>query len=209
MIKYDFTPEERYGLTQEEYKVGRLFLRKHKTAGKIPPVEAGPLFELYMIGYTFSEIAQQYPQYPLGKIILTACLGKWALDREKMASTLRDRVRAKVVKTVLEQVDFMSLLLAVNNAENVEKMRKYVMDPKNNPKPDFAIDSMKDYKEVMELFHRFLLGSTNVKGKKEESALFSALEPAAGKSDPGQPIVDDDTPANMLDQAVGDEGGNT
>lgn len=185
-LKRNFTDEERYGLTQEEIKIGERYLRKNKTAGKIENPEALKLFEMYLIGHSFHEIHQQFPQHPVEKIILTAALAGWAKDRDGMQHTLRDRVQARVVKSVIEQVDFLTTLLSVNNAQHMDLMRKYIVDPKNNPLPMMKIDTIKEYKEVVETLYKIVAGSTP-NSKTKESALFNALGGGSSKPDDDKP----------------------
>jgi hypothetical protein len=173
-LKRKFSDEERYGLTQEEIRMAEKYLRKHKTAGVIPETEALKLFELYLIGQTFSEISKQFPQYPLERILMTAAQKQWAKDRDKMQHTLRDRVKAKVVKSVIEQVDFLTSMLSVSNAEHLSDMQKYIMDPINNPKPEMRIGSIKEYKEVAETLYKLVAGATSNQPTKT-SPLFDAL----------------------------------
>lgn len=168
-LKKKFTDHEAYGLTQEERKLGERYLRKWKTAGKIGEIESLKLFELYLIGSSFRELAQQFPQYEIGKIILTAALRGWVHDREKMMHSLKDRVRAKVVKSVLEQVDFLTAMLGVSNAEHLEDMRKYMMDPVNNPPPGLRVKSIKEYKDVVDTLQKLMSGTTP--GSKTPSVL--------------------------------------
>lgn len=173
-LKRHFSDEERYGLSQEEIRLGEKFLRKHKTAGKIPEKEAHKLYELHQIGHSFNELASNFPQYPVDRIILTAALSGWALDRDNTQYTIKDRVQAKVVKSVVEQVDVLTLMLSVVNAEHIEVMRKYIMDPVNNPKPDLRIETIKEYKEVVETLGKIIAGSTP--GSRSHTApMFSAL----------------------------------
>ena len=173
-LKRNFNDDERYGLTEEEIKMGEKYLRKNKTAGAIPESESLKLFELYLIGQTFSEIARQFPQYEVERIIMTAALRGWSKDRDKMQHTLRDRVRAKVVKSVLEQVDFLTSMLSVSNVEHLAEMHKYMMDPINNPKPAMRISNIKEYKEVSETLYKIVAGATPGTASKT-SPLFEAL----------------------------------
>lgn len=173
-LKRNLTDHERYGLTQEEVKMGEKYLRKNKTAGAISETESLKLFEVYLIGATFTELSQQFQQYPIEKIILTAAMRGWAHDRDKMMHTLRDRVRAKVVKSVIEQVDFLTAMLSVNNAEHLMAMHKYILDPINNPKPDMRIMNIKEYKDVAETLYKIVAGSTPGSNNKT-SPMFDAL----------------------------------
>ena len=196
-LKRNFTEEERYGLTKEEIKLGEKWLRKHKTAGRISETESLKLFEMYLIGSSFHEIQQQFPQYPVDKVIMTAALAGWASDRDRMMHTLRDRVQAKVVKSVVEQVDFLTTLLGVTNAEHLDNMRKYIVDPINNPKPNLRVETIKEYKEVVETLYKIVAGATPG-SKSKESALFNALSP--GKST-GSIEDDKENEPNLIDLA--------
>ena len=73
-LKRRFTDEERYGLTQEEINVAEKYLRKHKTAGALNEQESLKLFELYLIGASFTELSNQFPQYPIEATIDTVVL---------------------------------------------------------------------------------------------------------------------------------------
>ena len=159
-LKTKFTDFEAYGLTQEELKLATKYLRKHKTAGKIDEIESLKLFELYLIGSSFRELSQQFPQYPIGKIILTSCLRGWVHDRDKMMHSLKDRVRAKVIKSILEQVDYLTAMLGVSSAQHVEDMRNYILDPLNKPLPTMRIKSIKEYKDVTDTLQKLMSGTT-------------------------------------------------
>lgn len=173
-LKRNFTDEEKHGLTQEEINLGEKYLRKNKTAGVIPEQESLKLFEMYLIGSSFNELHNQFPQYPVDRIIMTCALRGWAQDRDKMMHTLRDRVRAKVVKSVIDQVDFLTAMLSVSNAEHLAAMHKYAMDPTNNPKPDLRVTSIKEYKEVAETLYKIVAGATPGSNNKT-SPMFDAL----------------------------------
>jgi hypothetical protein len=189
-LKRHFTEEEKYGLTQEEIRLGEKYLRKNKTAGKIAENEALKLYELYLIGHSFNELAAQFPQYTVDRIIMTAALTGWAKDRDNMQYSLRDRVQAKVVKSVIEQVDFLTTLMSVSNAEHLDAMKKYIMDPVNNPKPDLRIETIKEYKEVAETLYKLVAGSTPGSQSKT-SPMFNALAPAVDKREATQTKQED------------------
>jgi hypothetical protein len=199
-LKRHFTDEEKHGLTKEEIKIGEKYLRKFKTAGAIPEAESMKLYELFMVGCSFYEIHQQYPQYPVDKIVLTASLRKWMHDREKMMGSLRDRVQAKVVKSVIEQVDFLTTMLSVTNAEHLGEMKKYVQDPENNVKPDIRVQNIKEYKEVVETLYKLVAGATSSGVKSKASPMFGALDPAAKakKLPETSPSKSEDDVASMI-----------
>jgi hypothetical protein len=176
-LKTKLTTDEIYGLSLEEIKLATKWLRKNKTAGALKELEAAKLYELYLLGDSIAKITQQFPQYPIGQICLTASLRGWAKDRDKMLHTLQDRVRAKVVKSVLEQVDFMTTMMSVANTEHLEAMMRYCQDPMNNPKPPLRIMSIKDFKDISENLYKIVAGATVSKtnGNKVQSPMFDAL----------------------------------
>jgi hypothetical protein len=133
------------------------------------------LYELFMIGTSFKDMHLQYPQYPLEQIILTAALRKWPSDRNRMMSSLKERVSAKVVKSVVESVDFLTSMLSVATVENIEQMRRYIQDPENNPKPAMRIQSIKEYKDILETLQKLVDGATNP-NKQTKSNMFGTLE---------------------------------
>lgn len=176
-LKKNLTDEEKYGLSEEEIKLSTKYLRKHKTAGILDPLNSAKLYELYSLGDSLAKIAQQFPQFPIGQIVLTAALRGWAKDRDKMMHTLQDRVRAKVVKSVLDQVDYLTTSLAVVNAEHMEAMVKYIQDPLNNPKPAMRIETIKEYKDIAETLYKIVAGATSAPTPKDKgkSPMFDAL----------------------------------
>lgn len=201
-LKRDFNDDEKIGLTQREIELGEKYLRKHKTAGAIDDVQSLKLYEMFLIGSSLHEINQQFPEYEVGQIVLTAALKKWGMDRDKMQGTLRDRVRAKVVKSVIEQVDFLTSMLSVANVEHVDEMRKYVLD-QSNPKPSLRIQSIKDYKEVTEVLSKIVQGATPNAKNNSMSPMFDALAPTHAKSIEKKKDEDDIDLDSILDK--GDE----
>ena len=198
-LKKDFTDHEKYGLTDEEYKLARRYLRKHKTAGALKDLEAAKVYELFLLGDSFQKLAAQFPQYPIGQIVLTAALRGWTHDRDKMLLTLQDRVRAKVVKSVLEQVDFLTTMMSVANTEHLDAMIKYIQDPINNPKPSMRITNIKEYKEVSENLYKIVAGAT-VPKPGQSSPMFSALtNPTNSQAQIQDKQSDSDDDLNILD----------
>ena len=179
-LKRRFTDEELLGLSQEEIQLAIKYLRRYKTAGALSDLEAVKVYEMFMLGCSFSEMHNQFPQYDLGRLVLTAAIRKWGIDREKMQHTLRDRVKAKIVKSVIEQVDFLTTMLSVSNTEHLAVMRNYISDPLKNPKPKMTVQSIKEYKDVVETLTKLVQGSASGNNPKS-SAMFDALESTQGK----------------------------
>lgn len=182
-LKKNLSEEEKYGLSEEEQKLATKYLRKNKTAGALQDLEAAKLYEMYLLGDSISKIAQNFPNHPIGQIALTAALRGWAKDRDKMQHTLQDRVRAKVVKSVLDQVDFLTTMMAVTNTEHLEAMARYIQDPINNPKPQMRVTTIKEYKDVAETLYKIVAGATGGgTGKdKQKSPMFDALTASPNK----------------------------
>jgi hypothetical protein len=193
-LKRNLSDEQKHGLTEEEIKLATKYLRKNKTAGALKDLEAAKLYELYLLGDSISKIAQQFQQYPIGQIALTAALRSWPKDRDRMLHTLQDRVRAKVVKSVLEQVDFLTAMMGVANAEHLASMVKYIQDPANTPAPSFRIGNIKEYKDVAETLYKIVAGATTPNKGKEKSPMFDALT-----SRPAQQLEEPEEDLNITD----------
>jgi len=204
-LKKTLSEEERFGLTQEEIELAEKFLRRNKTAGALRDGDAMMLYELFMIGTSFKDMQLQYPQFSLPQIILTSALRKWGMDRDRMMSSLKDRVRAKVVKSVVESVDFLTSMLSVATAEHVDQMRKYILDPEHNPKPSMRIQSIKEYKEILDSLQKLVEGASG-NPKQKSSAMYGALE-ATKKMGDTLPKPKEESSACLLAEVVEDNNG--
>lgn len=168
MLKKRLRAEEKYGLTHEQIAQAEKYLRAHKTAGAMNQTEASPLYEMYLLGYSFDDIAQRYPQFPIGRIILTAALSGWARDRERLASSVYERIRARVVRSTVEQVEFLTDMISVSTKESAEEVQKYLQNPKGAPPPELRIKSLKDYQQVVEMLARVAESIKTVATSQEE-----------------------------------------
>jgi hypothetical protein len=111
-------------------------------------------------------------------------------------STLKDRVQAKVVKSVLDQVDFLTSMMAVANAEHLTAMADYVRDPDNKPKPALRITSIKDYKDITETLLKIVTGATSGGDRKDKSSpMIAALSSHEDRR--SLPAPKDDEPAEV------------
>lgn len=190
--KHSLNDLEAIGLSDDEAVLANKYLRTHSVSSAIQ--DAAGLYELYVLGYSFQEINQQYPKYQLGQIIMTAALGGWYTKKEQLRASVKDRVQAQVSKAVIEQVEFLTSLFTVATVDNVKEMKDYVSDPANNKRPRMAINSLKEYKEAVEMLAKVLQsvgGSTETptskKSKKievrEESTEIIDLKALAGMTD--------------------------
>lgn len=150
MKKKKLNNTQLYGLTTDQVKEAEKFLNK-SPAEPLNAQEAIPLYEMFVIGYSFEEIQKHYSQFPLGRIILTASINHWIKDRETLANSIYDRVKARLIKSTVEQVEFLTDLISVSATENSEEVRKYLADPTNNKKPEMRIESLKEYKQVVDM----------------------------------------------------------
>jgi hypothetical protein len=203
-LKKKFNENECYGLTVEDIKLGQRYLRKNKTKGKIPPNDALVVYEMFLMGHSFAELHNQFPQYEVGQLILTAALAGWCRDRDNMQYTLRDRVQAKVVRSVIEQVDFLTAMLSVSSAEHQRMMRAYIMDPDNNPKPTLRIESIKEYKDIVETLHKLISGST-VKSAGDMATVFNIFGPSKEPTEKIPPRQEGASAAKLLELVIEDD----
>ncbi len=160
-----------YGLTPDQVKEAEKCFNK-SPADFINAQEAIPLYEMFIIGYSFEEIQKHYPQFPLGRIILTASMNHWVKDRETLANSIYDRVKARLIKSTVEQVEFLTDLISVSATENSEEVRKYLADPINNQKPEMRIESLKEYKQVVDMLTSITSSmKTNVPQRPSEDGM--------------------------------------
>lgn len=143
--------EERYGLTNDQILAAQRFLKRGDGTGPIPQQESVPLYEMFMLDYSLEDIAAKFPQFNYDRVVYTAAVGNWIKDRERLASTIHDRIKARVVRSTVEQVEFLTDMIAVSSKETAEEVRKYLQNPNTNPPPQMRIKSFKDYQQVVEM----------------------------------------------------------
>lgn len=151
MQKKTLTPKEKYGLSNDQVAEAERYLKKYKTTGILNKHDAMPMYELYILGYTLEDISRRFPSIPYGKLLLTAALSQWPKDREVVATSLYDRIRTRIIRSTVEQVEFLTDMISVSNVETSEEVRKYLSDPVNNPPPSFRIKTIKDYQQVIDM----------------------------------------------------------
>ena len=152
MSKYrTLTEREREGLSATEEKICvRQVSQYGPMKSSIGLEESLPLYEMYLIGHSYREISEAFPQYKLSHIIATGALRGWYFDKQKTMGTLKDVVQTKVVKSIIEQVSLLTGLLSVSSVENANAIRAYVESGGETEKPAMAIASMKEYQTVSE-----------------------------------------------------------
>lgn len=143
--------DQKYGLTNDQIVAAERFLRKKPDTTAISQHDAAPLYEMFMLDYSFDDIASKFSQYEYGYIIYIAAIGGWVRDREKIAATIYDRIKARVVRSTVEQVEFLTDMIAVSSKESADEVKKYLQNPMANPPPQMRIKSFKDYQQVVEM----------------------------------------------------------
>lgn len=196
-LKRYLTDVEKFGLNGEEIKLAEKWLKKYKTAGAIQDPEAMKIYEMLLLGSTVMEVHTTFIQWPIGQIALTIALRKWMTEREKMVNSVSSTATARMAKSVVDSVNFLTSMLAVANVEHLMQMQRYIKDPDGNPKPDLRINSLKEYKEILDSLQKLVVGGSN--GKK--SLLDSIIAPDRPQTHMLQeaPAEEEDVAALMLE----------
>jgi len=142
------------------------------------------MLEAFLVGYSIDEVADRYPHADRQKLIYTAAVNGWAKKRQEVAASIYDRVRAKLVRSVVEQVDHMTDLLSVASTESKAQIAAYLQDPVANPPPQNRIRSMKEYKDAIESLMK-LTEKVSVLGSNRDNAKGSSKQKARAKTDSG------------------------
>lgn len=116
----------------------------------ISELEAAPLLEAFLVGYSIDEVADRFPHMDKSQIVYTSIVNGWHKKRQEVAASIYDRVKAKLIRSVVEQVDYMTDLLSVVSTESKTQIAAYLSNPDTNPPPQNRIRSMKEYKEAIE-----------------------------------------------------------
>lgn len=165
-FKTNFTELEMINLTDQEIRKGLIWLRKYRSYTQVPEPDATKMFEEYLSGDSLSRIASKYTQYPEGQIYMTAAVRKWGNERELLVKSMQSKVRTQVIKSITDQVDFLSTMMDVTRVQHMEDMRKFIEDPVNNPKPNFNIKSIKDYQTISDTLLKIIQTITVMNEKK-------------------------------------------
>ena len=150
MSKKRLNAEEREGLSDVYISAADAYLRKGN-AEPVPPQEVGSVFELYILGYPLEDIVQRFPKYSLGQIAYTAALHRWNRDKNMVAASVYDRIRTRIIRSTVEQIEFLTDLISVTSTESSEEIKQYLNDPKNSPKPAMRISDIEEYQQVVKM----------------------------------------------------------
>jgi hypothetical protein len=200
LLKKRLNAEERYGLSFDQIKEAEKYLRQHKTAGAMSKQEAIPVYELFLLGYSIEDLNRRFPHYSVGKIALTAALNSWTKDKEKLANSVYDRIKARIIRSTVEQVEFLTDMVSVSAVENTEEMRKYLQDPTKTPPPQMRIKNIKEYQQVIEMLAKVTDSVRALSNPNEPSA--PRLASRSSKAKPLQ--LEKTEEALLLEQLVQD-----
>lgn len=206
MIKKRLTAEERYGLTSFHIYEAEKHLRQFKTAGAIEKQEATPLYELFLLGYSIEELNRRFPQYSIGKIALTAAINSWVKDKERVASSIYDRIKSRIVRSTVEQVEFLTDMVSVSTVENAEEMRRYLEDPTKTPPPKMRIKNLKEYQQVIEMLANVTDSIRAMSGQDTDA---SSKKKLSGQIKKPKPLPSSSEESTLLAQLVEDTEGES
>jgi hypothetical protein len=181
--------EERYNLTEEQIYEAERYLRNAHTAGAMSAQDSTRQYEMRLLGYSYEEIQKQYPNIPMGKLLLTSAINGWERDAQILGSTILDRVRGRLVRSTVEQIDMLTNMISVFNLETSREMEAYLKDPKKAPKPKNGINNIKDLKETVTMLAQIaetvkgLANNEPVQTKKKTKVLESFSKIAEGRSE--------------------------
>lgn len=109
------------------------------------------LYELWLQGSTLEQILELNPGLNKGVVLRARVEGLWDERRETYLADLMSNAQDRVKLVALESVNFMGLLLAVANKQHGEKLRRYLQTGDPKELGAFDIQSIKQYKEVIEM----------------------------------------------------------
>jgi hypothetical protein len=151
MTKKRLNTEEKYNLTNDQIGIAERYLKQYGELATLTDVEARPLYEMRLLDYSYADINYKNPNVPMGKLLLTAALKGWERDAENLAGSILDRIKTKMVRSTVEQVDILTGLISVFNSETTFQIKKYLEDPDNNKLPSNRIGNFKELQITMDL----------------------------------------------------------
>ena len=145
-------------LTADERKAYKLW--KAKGEAPLAPIVQAQLYKLFLNGNTCDDIQRLNPNVPLGMIVRARVDGLWDQRRDRHVATLFEEVRARVQQVQMESVMFTSDLLAAANKQFGDKLKKYIQTGDPRELGDLNINSLKQYRDAVDLLLK-LTGQSN------------------------------------------------
>lgn len=131
-------------------------LTNYKKIGIRPmsPALVAQFYELFLENYSCFEIARLNKGISEGDVLFAAEKFEWHRRRDEYAKGLQDQVSQKVAKQELESIVHLTNLLSVTHKQHNEQMVKYLQTGKKEDLPENSINSLKSYKDVIDLLQK-------------------------------------------------------
>lgn len=123
---------------------------EEKGAKPISPTLAAQMFTLFVDGYSCGEIAKHNKTFTEGDILYCRKKYNWDSERDKYMSNLTVQIRERLQKAKLESVEFLTNMLSVMNKKHKDQALRYLQTGNSEDLPEFQINTIKGYKEVIE-----------------------------------------------------------
>lgn len=134
-------------------------------AKPISPTLAAQMYNLFLEGYTCSDIAKLNKGFTEGDILYCRQKYNWDQQRDEYAQQLTMQVQQKMMKQKLESVEYLTNMLSVIHKEHKEVMLKFLQTGNIDDLP--KIGSLKTYKDILEALAK-VTGEDSVKKVKFE-----------------------------------------
>ena len=158
-----------------------------KGGGVAAPSLEAQWFQLFLEGYTASEIQRLNPQYPLGMVLHAQVKYGWDARKDDYAVQLQQRVMEKLMRTQLEAVNFVSDLIAASHKRYGEKVKRYIQTGDEKLLDGVEIASLGSYRGAIETLHK-LTGQDKERAAKPGAPAGSVIDGQAtvvGRVSPG------------------------
>lgn len=159
------------GLTEEESRQ----LIKYNENGRpgVAKLKVDALQALYNVGYTCSEINEQFPEYPLGAILLARVQQNWDDKRNEYRKSLEKEIVGSIKNARVESVKMVADLIAATNIHWKAELMRFLANPSKEKAPEFLPKNMHQYGNLASLLKD--LTEVNDKTKEETSAISGGL----------------------------------
>ena len=128
-------------------------LRVHMRNKEPPlaPSAQAALFEGFLNGQSCEEMALLNRGWQLGAIVRACVEGDWHARKSQHLDSILHQVKSRVEQVQVESVLFTANLLAAANKKHGIALRKYLISGDEKDLDGLAINSLKAYKEAVEL----------------------------------------------------------
>ena len=150
------------GLTEEE----SASLVRYNNAGRpgVSKINVDALEALFNIGYTCQEIHAQFPEYPIGAILLARVQNSWDSKRDEYRKSLEREILNSVKNAKVEAVKMVSDLVAATNISWKQQLMRYLANPEKEKAPEFLPKTLHQYSSLATLLNDL----TDINGGKDK-----------------------------------------